>query len=619
MPRVVTVREVREALFRAAVDKGADGNGAPSNLLLGQWFHTLFAQLLGSDDRLNWRAAVSGVQPTVELWEARLRDHAYQSVAGPLIGRHHAHLQEKTEQLLSFWQAAGGLCHWLAELLIASEWEGQPLRVAPEQKLTLELREPGWADAVVVTGAADAMLQRPVDRQWCVVELKLGRSFPEADLGQACLYHMIVNAAGGRGPLALVSFQPQQNEKVFSPEELAPAIPKLKALIGRLAGLLPEDGVGSPAQTPAVVSTDAPATEAAASQYNELSSSLLKVFEEYDTPVKLSSAPLVGPAFIRFTVELLKGVKMKAVEQLDRDIQQRLKLEALPFIHLSRGRVVVDLQRPDRQTVLFSSVTSQLPKPDSSAGSARVPVGVELDGRLHYADLADPSTAHILVAGTTGSGKSEWLRTAIAGLLAANTPATLRLVLIDPKRNAFGDLKASPFLLDDCALVYPDDRDTSEVLDVLIEEMETRYRTLEREKAGRVGELDHKTRQPLPRIVCVCDEYADLIGQGRQARREIEARICRLGSKARAAGIHLILATQHPSREIIKGALDSNMPCRVAMKMTKSIESNMLLGEPGAENLLGLGDLLFKNIGSPRRLQTPYVPPEERAKWLGVS
>jgi DNA segregation ATPase FtsK/SpoIIIE, S-DNA-T family len=112
--------------------------------------------------------------------------------------------------------------------------------------------------------------------------------------------------------------------------------------------------------------------------------------------------------------------------------------------------------------------------------------------------------------------------------------------------------------------------------------------------------------------VCVCDEYADLLTRGRDERKLLEEQIGRLGAKARAAGIHLVLATQQPSRDVVKGTLDANIPARVGLKTQSAIESRMLLGESGTEHLLGNGDLLFKDIGEPRRLQSVYLPPEER-------
>jgi DNA segregation ATPase FtsK/SpoIIIE-like protein len=292
----------------------------------------------------------------------------------------------------------------------------------------------------------------------------------------------------------------------------------------------------------------------------------------------------------------------------------RLGLEAEPRVGLERDRIVVDLQRPDRKFIRFSQVRDQLPAPGPRAGSSLVPLGVDLSGRLKFADLSAPEHCHFLVAGTAGSGKSEWLRAALAGLITTNTPETLRLLLIDPKRNAFLWLRNSPYLL--APLVFPDERPVAEVLQELIDEMERRYQLFEQTGADNLTEHNRKAEAPLPRVVCACDEYADLLTQDRRQRRELEEQISRLGAKARAAGIHLLLATQRPSRDVVRGALDTNMPARVGLQTAKAIESRMLLGEAGAERLLGRGDLLFKAIGDPERLQSVYLSEEERDQLL---
>jgi DNA segregation ATPase FtsK/SpoIIIE-like protein len=210
-----------------------------------------------------------------------------------------------------------------------------------------------------------------------------------------------------------------------------------------------------------------------------------------------------------------------------------------------------------------------------------------------------------LVAGTTGSGKTEWLRVAIYGLIRSNTPKTLRLVLIDPKRTAFNEFADSPYLMTPESLVFPDGQPVGDVLKELVQEMERRYVLFQKAGVDNVNQFTGSTRQLLPRIVCVCDEYYALIAGDSKKRKELEMQVSLLGAKARAAGIHLILATQQPSREVVKGVLDSNIPARVGLMMVKREESKMLLGQAGAENLLGKGDLLFRDIGDPIRLQAP--------------
>jgi DNA segregation ATPase FtsK/SpoIIIE-like protein len=236
-----------------------------------------------------------------------------------------------------------------------------------------------------------------------------------------------------------------------------------------------------------------------------------------------------------------------------------------------------------------------------------------LNGRLQFVDLASPNNPHLLVAGTAGSGKTEWLRSAIAGLKFSNTPETLRLVLIDPKRTAFADLTGSPYL---DALVYPPEHSVIDALDPLIEEMERRYRLFEQTRAGDLPEYEEKTGSVLPRIVCVCDEYTDLLVD-RAATKNVGAAISRLGAKARAAGIHLIIATQHPDRKTVDGALKMNLAGRVCLRVADHHQSNMIINQSGAERLLGKGDLFFLSIGDAVRLQSPYLSAQERGSVNG--
>jgi DNA segregation ATPase FtsK/SpoIIIE-like protein len=163
-------------------------------------------------------------------------------------------------------------------------------------------------------------------------------------------------------------------------------------------------------------------------------------------------------------------------------------------------------------------------------------------------------------------------------------------------------------------LLHPPDDDVIAALHELIEEMERRYRLFEKARADHLSGYVTKTGEPLPRIVCVCDEYADLIMASRKSREELETAVMRLGQKARAAGIHLILATQRPSRTVVTGVLKANMPCRVALRVAEALESRIILDRKGAENLLGWGDLLFSTGAEPLRLQSPYLDEQERRR-----
>jgi DNA segregation ATPase FtsK/SpoIIIE-like protein len=275
---------------------------------------------------------------------------------------------------------------------------------------------------------------------------------------------------------------------------------------------------------------------------------------------------------------------------------------------LEGGRLAIDVQRPDREFVYFGQIRDQLPPIDEKYGNACAPVGIDLSGQLRLADFAQPENAHLLVAGTTGSGKSEWLRAAVAGLLLTNTPETLRFAFADPKRNAFQSLRDSQFLYG--PLAYEED-ETLSLLKQLVDEMESRYEQMADVGADTLRDLIHRAGRCVPRIFFICDEYGFLMAGELKTRKEMERLVKKLGNKARAAGIHMILATQQPSRQVITGPIQTNINARVGLRLPSPIESQMLLGDAGAESLLGKGDLLYKCIGDPVRLQSPYLPEEE--------
>jgi DNA segregation ATPase FtsK/SpoIIIE, S-DNA-T family len=606
MAVTLQVGHVRAEIYKSAGGPQSAGTGAASTALLGRIFHEAFAELVGADERKNYHAALDEAESGFDEWRTALINHAYQRLIGPRLRRHQAELNLSPEQVLNFWDAAQELCAWLAELFWKANERGaqpQAALVNAEQPLRWELRDEGWTDAVVLTGIADAVCRVPEKSDWCLIELKTGRTAPEADLAQACLYHQMLAASGikANGALALVSFQPHKHEQLFTADKLADAQQRLRALIGRLAGVLPN---AQPQVAPPFATQPA--------QHSALGRNLERAFAEYNAEIK-ANAPVVGPTFLRFPIELGKRVMVKALRQRVEEVQVRLNLDAPPRVSNEGGRLAIDLQRPDRQIVLFSQIRNQLPASDEKFGNAQAPVGVDLSGKLRLADFSQPDNAHLLVAGTPGSGKSEWLRTAVAGLLLTNTPDTLRLAVADPKRNAFQLLRQSPYLYRDIA--YDEDSALT-LLEQLVEEMETRYGQMAQVNADKLADFIRITGEQTPRVFFICDEYADLMMGERKKRQGLEGSIRRLGQKARAAGIHLILATQQPSRQVTSGPILAVITAKVALRM-QEIESRILLGEGGAETLLGKGDLLYKCIGDPMRLQAPYLATNELEEVFG--
>jgi S-DNA-T family DNA segregation ATPase FtsK/SpoIIIE len=626
MPVSLQVSKIRDQILMAAGGPSRSGTGH-ANRLTGVLFHEVFGDLFGNQPSLHARTALANVGPHPEQWSSALREHAYRLLLGPRLQANHAVLQSATTEVIALWTAVQALTEWSADLLHRA-WRNQSAAgasaadiasiIVAEQAVVWSLCEPGWTDSVVISGITDAICRAPETDAWCVVEFKTGSSAPEADLTQACLYHQMLSAIhGSQGSLALVYFTPKIAQQVFKPKQLEEAQARLKELIGRLAGVLP----ASPPKF--VTVAPSPATESSGPRprhlleplHLELGGKVLGVFREYNAPVESAGDPIIGPTFLRFPVRPARGVRPEAVRKLGSALQVRLNLSRQPFVHSTGGRMVVDVERADRQTVLFSSLCDQLPLADPVAGCSKIPVGVDLEGQLRFADLADSADCHLLVAGTTGSGKTEWLRTAVAGLLMTNTAETLQLILIDPKRSAFNELSGSNFLWGDGRVLYPDEVSPVDTFDGLVEEMERRYKLFQQSGVDNLRQY-HQQGRMLARIVCVCEEYPDLLFYG---RKDIEARIQRLGQKARGAGIHLVLAVQQPSRDIVKGTLQANIPARVGLRVNSPIESRMLLHRAGAEELLGNGDLLFKDIGEPVRLQAPFLPAEERRRLFGKS
>jgi DNA segregation ATPase FtsK/SpoIIIE-like protein len=277
----------------------------------------------------------------------------------------------------------------------------------------------------------------------------------------------------------------------------------------------------------------------------------------------------------------------------------------------------VDLERPERRAVTFESIRDRLPNRDPVLGVSRFPAGVDPQDRIHFVDLAQPEHAHLLVAGGRGSGKTEWLRSALAALLAANDPDTLRLILIDAAGEAFGDFSNSRFLIGPDAIVNPAEIAPLEVLRRLAEEMDDRCRFLQDAGAENRDEFVARTGRRIPRILFVCDEIGDLTVADRPQREELENLLVRLGKRSRQVGIHLIFATRELGRRMIEGPLNAVFPARIGMRMNREDESFFVLGQSGGEKLLGFGDLLFRDVGVPVRLQAPLVSREDRQTLFG--
>ncbi len=332
---------------------------------------------------------------------------------------------------------------------------------------------------------------------------------------------------------------------------------------------------------------------------DEIGASLVAILESFKVNVDYYGAD-VSPAFIRVKIKPHLGVKVPSILRLSADLQVQLGLEYPPLIAPQAGYVSIDLPRQDRQIAKFEDFIQKQFLPPTAP--VKIAIGVGIDGKLLEADLSDPNTCHFLVGGTTGSGKSEFLRSLLLSLIYRHSPQHLKIALVDPKRVTFPEFEQMSSLY---APVVKDSDRAVELMQELVAEMESRYQKFEKAKCADLTTYNQRSSPALPRIVCIFDEYADFMAE-KEIRTILEQSIKRLGAMARAAGIHLIISTQRPEASIVTPIIRSNLPGRVALRTSSQADSCIILGgkETTAAYLLGKGDLVYQGGSHGQRLQS---------------
>jgi S-DNA-T family DNA segregation ATPase FtsK/SpoIIIE len=316
-----------------------------------------------------------------------------------------------------------------------------------------------------------------------------------------------------------------------------------------------------------------------------------------------------GPHVTRYELRLAPGIKMSKVAQLKDDLAYALAAEGeVRILAPIPGKQAVGVEVPnrDRRMVHLGDVFQDPPKGWSPL---TVWLGKDIAGKAIGTDLT--KQPHVLVAGTTGSGKSVTVNAMLASILLQASPNEVRMVLVDPKQVELNHYESIPHLL---TPVVTSPRLAANVLANLIKEMEERYSIMSRARTRSLIELNRyrlrEGERPLPYILCVIDELADLM---MIAPGEVEDAIIRLAQKSRAVGIHLLLATQRPSADIITGLIKANVPARIAFAVSSQTDSRVILDQNGAESLLGQGDMLFRpaTASRPARIQGAFVSEDE--------
>jgi S-DNA-T family DNA segregation ATPase FtsK/SpoIIIE len=342
----------------------------------------------------------------------------------------------------------------------------------------------------------------------------------------------------------------------------------------------------------------------------QVAATLLETLGHFGIEAKVIGR-VTGPHITRYELRLAPGTKVSKVAQLKDDLAYALAATEIRILAPIPGKQAVGVEVPNaRRRIVHLGDVFQDPPPDWSP--LTVWLGKDIAGRAIGADLA--KMPHLLVAGTTGAGKSACVNAMLCAILLRATPHEVRLVLVDPKQVELNHYEGIPHLL---TPVITSPRMAANALQNLVKEMEQRYGTMSLARTRSLPELnrarERRGEPPLPYILCVIDELADLM---MVAPADVEDSVIRLAQKARAVGIHLVLATQSPRVDVITGMIKANVPSRIAFAVSSQTDSRVILDHNGAESLLGQGDMLFSPVGSSKlqRIQGAYIDEEQIAE-----
>lgn len=643
-PRLLAYRRIGQ---RGAWRVGLKGDGSFPGTIFHNRIARRFHQELAGGKPTPLVKAVAGLltrRPADfdERLQAILKEHVLDPVLAD-IGR-----SLSSDQVMAL---ASGVIHWSRYLsgFLSKRHFRDPRRIQarlpelfaqPEQRMRSAFRI-DEETAIEVSGAFDTLLIDRSANEAVVVELKGYRpSHEDEDFIQVALYGWLIRRETGVTPRCVVLYLEDPDPVADYPARRFDGIePHLSGLFrtvrevlqgtARRGGVrlpLPQDralcGVcpfdrqcdahwgprreKSPEagpDRPPEANTDAEAADAAMKRVVSTLSSL-------KLPVR-PEGYICGPRLIRLKVKprIRKGATVKKIMNRAEDLQIELSLAAPPLIRAQAGYLGIDIPRPSARALTLEALweAGAAQRPDSAVA---FPLGMAVDGGVLWADLTLPTMTSILIAGTAGSGKSVCLRSALLGMAMNAVPDRVRFTLIDPKRVSFTDLGTLPHLDGPPIL---DIAPAMDALNRLVDEMEARYHRFARRAVVDITEFNRK-ETPLAHHVVFIDEYADLLID-KTLQKETETLIQRLCQKGRAAGFHLLLSTQRPDSKVITPLIKANLQLKIALKVTTASNSQVVLDEPGAEMLMGNGDMLVGGAIPVTRLQGP-IPTTTRIETV---